>query len=384
MAGTWLPNTRRSVVHNDDHDGDDPRDPPRAKRGKTRIGPFGKRYGNPWLDNANGPGKGGFENPEPDDVDWMIYNCREYLRLEEDKQRLDHADDYAMKMEDINKLQYKLLRKIIGRREHILNDPLYQFLQHVAGTMGNTTVAQLYETDEGSRAERIQILYDQIRHRPNQTMVDMRANPDTAEEMMTNIQKHAMGEMERGSRLARARRWKEATAEAAAARDKAKAANLDDAAVDNAGTDAFNAAEEKFRRKKRIPLKTPTLLAMVRDVNISGRIQMSANVFQATQKMMTELSQKQGCREIGKAPLMDLINRDPPQPRLVTLLGEITAYNLMIAHQLDPRRDYKVVDYSRVMRNTDDAGTRLGLLLRELGIVEKGVKRRLFTCLRSW
>ena len=383
MAGTWHPNTRRSVVHNDDHDGDDPsKSPPPTKTGKWRIGPFGKEYGNPWL-----PGKNEFQNPEPDDIEWMIYNCREYLKLEEDKQHLDHADDYAMRMEDINKLQYKLLRKIIGRREHILNDPLYQFLQHVAGTMGNTTVAQLYETDEGSRAERIQILYDQIKHRANQTATTMRytnENTDTVEDMIKNIEDHAMGEMERGSRLARARRWKEATAEAAAAGDKAKADNLDAAAVDTAITDAFNAAEQKFRRRKRVPLNTPTLLAMVRDVNISGRIQMSPNVFQATQKMMTELSQKQGCREIGKAPLMDLINRDPPQPRLVTLLGEITAYNLMIAHQLDPRRDYKVVDYSRVMRNADDAWTRLVLLLRELGLVEKGVQRRRLTSLRSW
>ena len=63
------------------------------------------------------------------------------------------------------------MRKILGRRNHILNDPLYLFLQHVAG-MGNTRVEALYETDEGNRAERIQTLYDNLSRTPGSAEIN--------------------------------------------------------------------------------------------------------------------------------------------------------------------------------------------------------------------
>ena len=266
--------SRRNVVHNDDETGAEAG----SQANGEMVGPYGAEYGNPRL------GNGEWTFPHPDEVMWMQYNCREYLKLEQEKALLDNADEYRLDSNQIKSLQDTLLKRILGRREHILNDPLYQFLQHVAGTMGNTTVTQLYETDENSRAERIQLLYDQLT---------------------------TGGRGARENRSARARMW---------------GMDEDDSRVKmNDSIRAYAVAE--LEKSAVVAIDTPTLTAMVRDVNISGRIQMRANVFQATQKLMTELSQKAGCREIGKAPLMQLLERG--DTRLVTLLGEITAYNLM-------------------------------------------------------
>ena len=336
--------TRQSVVKLDDANDEAPLTPEEAARlagtAPTTAdpvpplrGPYGPEYGNEIKPD------GTFDPPT--DAQWMMYNCREYLNLEQEKVLLDHAEEYHLSLDDINRLQNDLLRKILGRREHILNDPLYLFLQHVAGTMGNTHVEDLYVTDEGSRAERIQVLYEQLIERSRIGTSSARAlqyrlnynREDTALERQDNIRRHAKAELDQTA---------------------------------------------------PVPLTTPTLLAMVRDINISGRIMMKPNVFQATQKLMTELSQKRGCNALGKMHFMDLLLQYKDEPRLATIMGEITAYNIMVAHQLDPRRDYKVIDYNRVMRNADDAWTRLVLLLREIGVVEKKASFYSLRGLQTW
>ena len=316
--------TRQTVVKLDDADGDAPHTAQEAETAPPPRGPYGPEYGN--EQNTDGT------YDAPTDEQWMMYNCQEFLKLEQEKVLLDHAKDYHLSLQEINDLQNDLLQKILGRREHILNDPLYLFLQHVAGTMGNTHVEDLYVTDEGSRAERIRVLNDQLKQSKKQPGFG-RAAEDPALERHDNIRRHAKAELDRTA---------------------------------------------------PVSITTPTLLGMVRDVNISGRIMMKPNVFQATQKLMTELSQKRGCRELGKMQFMDVLQRYKDEPRLATIVGEITAYNIMIAHQLDPRRDYKVIDYNRVMRNADDAWTRLVLLLREMGVVEKKASFYSLRGLQTW
>lgn len=316
--------TRQTVVKLDDADGDAPHTAQEAETAPPPRGPYGPEYGN--EQNTDGT------YDAPTDEQWMMYNCQEFLKLEQEKVLLDHAKDYHLSLQEINDLQNDLLQKILGRREHILNDPLYLFLQHVAGTMGNTHVEDLYVTDEGSRAERIRVLNDQLKQSKKQPGFG-RAVEDPALERHDNIRRHAKAELDRTA---------------------------------------------------PVSITTPTLLGMVRDVNISGRIMMKPNVFQATQKLMTELSQKRGCRELGKMQFMDVLQRYKDEPRLATIVGEITAYNIMIAHQLDPRRDYKVIDYNRVMRNADDAWTRLVLLLREMGVVEKKASFYSLRGLQTW
>lgn len=320
--------TRQTVVKLDDADGDAPHTAQEAETAAANAapprGPYGAEYGN--AQNADG------SYDAPTDEQWMMYNCQEFLKLEQEKVLLDHAKDYHLSLQEINDLQNDLLQKILGRREHILNDPLYLFLQHVAGTMGNTRVEDLYDTDERSSAERIRVLNDQLKKSRNRQDFESVAQ-DPALERHDNIRRHAKAELDRTA---------------------------------------------------PVSINTPTLLSMVRDVNISGRIMMKPNVFQATQVLMTELSQKRGCREIGKMHFMDVLQRYKDEPRLATIMGEITAYNIMIAHQLDPRRDYKVIDYNRVMRNVDDAWTRLVLLLREMGVVEKKASFYSLRGLQTW
>lgn len=95
--------------------------------------------------------------------------------------------------------------------------------------------------------------------------------------------------------------------------------------------------------------------------SISGLIIPSAPLVSAVSAVMSELRAKRGCRNMAD---YDRIIQDPT---LRNHLAELTAYQMMLYRQVNPKRDHKIIEYTRIQSLMDSTWTKFYMSLRRSG-----------------
>ena len=93
----------------------------------------------------------GTENyDEEDGASAISKNINAFVDLELRKYINDHA--YELDLDDPDKFREDMVKTFLSRRKLIENDPIYRFVQHVAGTLGDR-IDTLYYHDEDTQTE---------------------------------------------------------------------------------------------------------------------------------------------------------------------------------------------------------------------------------------
>tara|TARA_B100001094_G_scaffold209698_2_gene203606 strand:+ start:4061 stop:4939 length:879 start_codon:yes stop_codon:yes gene_type:complete len=104
-----------------------------------------------------------------------------------------------------------------------------------------------------------------------------------------------------------------------------------------------------------------TYMAFIDTASISGLILPNAPLVSAVSAVMSELRSKRGCRNMSE---YDRIIQDPI---LRNHLAELTAYQMMLFRQVNPKRDHKVIEYTRIQSLMDSTWTKFYMALKRQG-----------------
>jgi len=102
-------------------------------------------------------------------------------------------------------------------------------------------------------------------------------------------------------------------------------------------------------------------MQFVDTASISGLIIPSPPVSSAVSAVMSELRSKRGCSHMSD---YDHIIQDTT---LRNHLAELTAYQMMLFRQVNPKRDHKVIEYSRIQSLMDSTWTKFYMSLKRQG-----------------
>lgn len=94
---------------------------------------------------------------------------------------------------------------------------------------------------------------------------------------------------------------------------------------------------------------------------ISGLIVPSAPLVSAVSAVMSELRTKRGCSNMSD------YDRIIQNSVLRNHLAELTAYQMMLFRQINPKRDHKVIEYTRIQSLMDTTWTKFYMSLRRHG-----------------
>ena len=95
--------------------------------------------------------------------------------------------------------------------------------------------------------------------------------------------------------------------------------------------------------------------------SVSGLILPTAPLTSAVSAVMSELRSKRGC---GNMQDYDKIIE---HPTLRAHLAELTGYQMMLFRQVNPKRDHKVIEYSRIQTLMDTTWTKFYMSLKQYG-----------------
>lgn len=94
---------------------------------------------------------------------------------------------------------------------------------------------------------------------------------------------------------------------------------------------------------------------------VSGLVKPSAPVTSAVSAVMSELRSKRGCLNLAEYDVLI------ENATLRAHLAELTAYQMMLFRQVNPKRDHKVIEYTRIQSLMDNTWTKFYMALKRHG-----------------
>jgi hypothetical protein len=239
-----------------------------------------------------------------DDGKRELRNIDDWMHYELSKYMLRHARDYNFSPTQTQKFKEYVLNFVRKRRSIIYANPRFQFVQHVAGTV----------------------------NRPVNHFISNLAQQDA----WVDIQALELDDAaDGGSVLTQLRQRLRTHAEEVA----------------NSRSDALDPDD---------------LVSLLEDLEISGVLRYTPQLAQARDKVLVDLSLKQGGDRWTNGEDMGFMKLIKEKKVLVKL-AELVGYQVLLFDQLAPRRAYKEIDYGRIGSKRDAAWTALMVLLGMLG-----------------